>query len=253
MEANKIEGVDGKNLTKEQLSLIKRTVAKDASNDELAMFMHIAKKQGLDPFLKEIYYYKNSRGGNVIMTSRDGFLKIAQSHPDYAGLASREVREGDKFNIDDINGKVEHNLGLLEREKKQIIGAWAIAHRRRSTPCVVWVDYHEFNKGYSVWKSHPSMMIRKVAEVRALKSAFGIVGLVSEEELGVDLQSEEKNQNAVTELLNETEYFNSILSKMKGKPENEILVACNKMLKTKEWSEEAQRAITEKIIELEKK
>ena len=43
--------------TGKQIELIRRTVAKDANDDEFNMFFEVAKARGLNPFLKQIYCF----------------------------------------------------------------------------------------------------------------------------------------------------------------------------------------------------
>lgn len=43
--------------------------------------------------------------------SRDGYLKAAMRDPDYAGLQSMVVREGDHFEIHPSEGRVVHRFG----------------------------------------------------------------------------------------------------------------------------------------------
>lgn len=176
----------------EQVDLIKRTVAKGASNDELQLFLTLAGKYGLDPFAKEIWCIKrqkkNAQGvyendplaPATIMTSRDGYLKIAQSDPDFDGLKSFVVREGDAFEIDAESDKVLHRFGA---KRGKIIGAWATCYHKRRKPAVCFVDFAEYNAGSQVWQKYPSAMIQKVAEVFVLKRQFSISGLVSQEEM----------------------------------------------------------------------
>src|SRR3954447_26138105 len=85
-------------LTKEQKDVLKDTVAKGTTDTELAYFMNVAFAQDLDPFRKEVWCikrakkqkvgdrweYKRKSDGSidysdadlVIMTGRDGFLKM---------------------------------------------------------------------------------------------------------------------------------------------------------------------------------
>ena len=63
--------------TREEVNTIKMTVARDATDAELSMFLHLASSYGLDPFAKDIWFIKDRTGRPIIMTSRDGYLKIA--------------------------------------------------------------------------------------------------------------------------------------------------------------------------------
>lgn len=188
----------------DQVELIKRTVAKGATDDELQMFLHLAQAYGLDPFAKEIWFIKRLKkvkigeswdyprlpngdldysncDAPVIMTSRDGYLKIAQRDEKFDGLISFPVRENDTFEIDAMNYTVIHKFGA---NRGKIIGAWAKCERKDCKPTITYVDFSEYNDlNSSVWKKYPSAMIQKVAEVFVLKRQFGISGLTTKEEM----------------------------------------------------------------------
>lgn len=166
--------------SREQIDVIKETVAKGATDAQLQMFLALAARYGLDPFAKEIWCV-NMGGGMTIMASRDGYLKAAQRDPGFQGLKSFVVREGDHFEIDPANDTVAHKFGA---KRGAILGAWAMACHEKRPPVIVWSEFSEYNKGNNVWKQYPSAMIQKVAEVMALKRQFGINGLVTQEEIG---------------------------------------------------------------------
>ena len=177
--------------TREQIELIKRTVAKDATDDELKLFLYQARKYGLDPLMKEIVFTKfKLKDGTEkvsIITTRDGYLKIAQSHPDFQGIISFTVCEGDQFEIDAANYQIKHVFGA---KRGKIIGAWARVDRKGYKPFIAYVPFDEYNQNTTTWQKYPSAMIQKVAEAFALKRAFNISGLVTREELGMDEEPE---------------------------------------------------------------
>jgi phage recombination protein Bet len=165
--------------TEEQIGVIKATVAVNASNEELALFLHLATRYDLDPFNREVWFIKYG-GKPTIMTGRDGYLKIAQRSPDFVGLNSGTVCEGDHFAFDAGNGLIEHRFGA---KRGVILGAWAICKRKNREPAMAFVSFEEYRGQSDPWKKYPSAMICKVAEVVTLKRQFGISGLVTKEEL----------------------------------------------------------------------
>lgn len=169
---------------KDQVELIKNTVAKGATTDELNMFLYLSKQYGLDPFKREIWFTKYGNQTNI-MTSRDGYLKYAQENPEFEGLISFVVHEGDTFEIDAAEYKISHKFGA---KRGRIIGAWSRCDRKGKKPFISYVDFAEYNQNNNIWKKYPSAMIQKVAEVFVLKRAFGINGLVTKEEIGDETQ-----------------------------------------------------------------
>lgn len=170
-----------------KIDVIRSTVAKGATDNELEMFLHLCKTYQLDPFRKEIWFikYGEKKGNNepTIMTSRDGYLKIAQQHPDYLGIMSQEVRENDYFELDASKGLVSHRFAQPISSRGQIVGAWATAKRKGVDPVSIFVNFHEYRGNSKIWAHYPSAMIIKVAESFALKRQFGITGLVTREEM----------------------------------------------------------------------
>jgi phage recombination protein Bet len=164
--------------TASEVAVIQNTVAKGTSKVELAYFINVCKSVGLNPFVKEIWCYKDNKNNLLVFAGRDGFLSKAQTNPFFNGIRSSEVCKNDIFSIDIANNKIEHSFGIAERG--EIVGSYAIVFRKDGEPTIEFADFKFYNKGYNTWKTHPGEMIKKVAETHALKKAFGISGIQSE-------------------------------------------------------------------------
>src|SRR5262249_27703294 len=75
--------------SREQIDLVKRTVAKGCNAAERRMSMHVCAKSGLDPFMRQIYAIKRwdkraARDVMTIQTSIDGFRVVADRTGKYA-------------------------------------------------------------------------------------------------------------------------------------------------------------------------
>jgi phage recombination protein Bet len=187
IKKSKSELAEQISFTNDQLALMKNTVAKGVTDDEFLLFLHLAKTYGLDPFAKEIWCNRYGTKPATIFTSRDGYLKIASRDKQMNGIQSDTVCTNDSFKRL-ADGTIDHVYGLPDRGA--IIGAWALVHRKdRTYPAYFYAPWAEYSAGNNpTWKKYPSAMIIKVAEAMALKRAFSISGLVTQEEIGLDMQ-----------------------------------------------------------------
>lgn len=175
--------------TTEQLQLMKDTVAKGVSDNEFLLFLHLAKTYGLDPFAKEVWCIKYGNNPATIFTSRDGYLKIASRDRQMNGIVSDAVCANDVLErLPD--GRVKATYG---NPRGELIGAYALVERKdRAYPAYFYAPLKEYCAGSNpTWKKYPTAMIIKVAEAMALKRAFSISGLVTQEEIGLDMQAVE--------------------------------------------------------------
>jgi hypothetical protein len=174
------------NIPLSELAIVRRTVAKNTTLLELGFFLSVAKQQGLSPFNKEIWCYKDHKNNLIIFTGRDGMLKKAQENPLFNGLRSSDIREKDEFSADIPNGIITHKITQVSTEKRgNIIGAYCIVFRKDGEHTIELVDVTDYDKGMLIWKSHKSDMIKKVAEQKALKKSFGFSGLQLEDEFDI--------------------------------------------------------------------
>ncbi len=158
----------------DQVSLIKNTIAKDATDNELQLFLHQCKRTGLDPLTRQIYFMK--RGGKVtIQTSIDGFRVIAERSGDYAGQDEPVFED-----VLDGEGK--------KKDKKCRVTVYRFRGDTRYPAAVgvaYWSEYCPQQGQDFMWKKMPHTMLAKVAEALALRKSYpqDLSGLYTNDEM----------------------------------------------------------------------
>lgn len=202
INADKIASITG--FKAEEVAIIKNTVAKGTTDTELAYFLSVCKNVELNPFMKEIWCYKDNKGNVLVFAGRDGFLKRAQQSQLWNGMTSFEVCKNDFFEMDVTKGIINHKPNFKDRG--EILGAYAIVKPKGCEfPTIEWADFAVYNKGWNVWKTDPATMIKKVAETHALKKGFGITVIQAEydfdvkDEIAIPLIHEPKSELEIIE------------------------------------------------------
>jgi phage recombination protein Bet len=158
---------------REQIDLIKATVAKGTTDDELRLFLYVCKRTGLDPLTRQIHAIKRwskaeNRETMAIQTGIDGYRLTAARTQQHAGTddATYDTEDGDA-------------------PGKATVTVWRFSHGQRVpfTASARWSEYAQENS--PMWRRMPYLMLAKCAEALALRKAFPaeLSGLYTHEEM----------------------------------------------------------------------
>ncbi len=165
--------------TQKELEVVVNSIAKNATKEELALFIQICKHNGLDPFKNHIYFIKYGNQMSI-QVSVEGIQYLAQQRDDYKGVTTQLVHENDEFEveIDSETQELKITKHSIKFPRGKVAAAYAIARREGYPDKVIIIESEEVehlrNKQGSQWKTYYNDMFKKYALKRALKLQFGI-------------------------------------------------------------------------------
>jgi phage recombination protein Bet len=176
---------DGAGLNEERVALIKRTICKGASDDELTMFVETAKRLQLDPFARQVFAVKRwdsreKREVMAIQVSIDGFRLVAERTGKYAGqLGPLWTADGKEWVEVWLNKTppAAAKVAVLRSDFKEPL--WGVA---------TWEQYKQTGRDGGLtpmWSRMGPLMLAKCAESLALRRAFPneLSGVYTQEEM----------------------------------------------------------------------
>ena len=157
-------------VTADQVDLIRRTVAQNATNDELQLYFYDCQRRNVHPLDKLIHFTKRN-GKYTPITSIDFMRSQASDSGDYAG------------NDDAVFESID---GALFPEKASVT-VWRLIQGQRCpfTATARWAEYYPGDELGFMWRKMPHTMLGKCAEALALRKAFPrqLAGLYAAEEM----------------------------------------------------------------------
>jgi phage recombination protein Bet len=133
-----------------------------ATPEQVNALLIVARAYGLNPFTKEVYAFPAKGGAIVPIVSVDGWAKLANTHPQCAGIEITVAMDAD--------GKTPISATCRVHRKD-----WAV-------PFELTEYLHEVRRNTGPWNGQPIRMLRHRAMIQAVRIAFGFGGIYEADE-----------------------------------------------------------------------
>lgn len=233
-------------LTRSQVNLMKRTVAKGASDDELKLFLQVCRGANLNPFLKQVFLVprwdsKEGREIRAIQVSIDGLRSIAEESGQYAGNEDPVFADEEEIKYKDRKDK-EYSFVAPKKATvtvKKLIGGRLCDF----TATARWDEYYPSQKLGFQWHQRPYLMLGKCAEALALRKAFPklMSGMYAQEEMDKTIEGESEEVKTV-------KAFDKLLKVIKNSSIEELQEYQEKMEKSDKYTTAQKKKFNQVII-----
>jgi phage recombination protein Bet len=138
-----------------------------AADEEIAALVVISHQYNLNPFLKEIYAFRNKSGGITPVVGFDGWIRLVQAQPAY---------DGEEFTMG-----YDNDLHTDEKPKGTFYEC-TMWRRDRSRPTKVREYLRENWRNTDPWNDMPNRMLRMRSYIQCARIAFGFGGIYDHDE-----------------------------------------------------------------------
>lgn len=198
--------MEKKELTKEEIELLKKTSG--VSGSDLELYVNVINRTQLNPFARQIYAMQ--RGGKLsILTSIDGFRLIAERSGKYAGQTEPQWCGPD---------------GVWQTvwvdSKPPFAARIGVYRSDFQAPIYAVANYNFYaSENSPIWKKGAYFMLAKCAEALALRKAFPqeLSGLYSDDEMAQAEKSEPERPNVPDAEIKEKKKFQKLWQESENK------------------------------------
>lgn len=132
-----------------------------ASNEQLFVFLTVARQHDLNPFLRELYAFVS--GGKLqVIVGFDGWVKLVNRNPNFAGFQFED-------RLDDKGNLVSVTCRMWRKD-------WGAHHGETTEYLAECVGTTE------PWKKWPHRMLRTKAYIQCARLTFGFAGVIDPDE-----------------------------------------------------------------------
>lgn len=173
-------------LTQEDITVLRETIAKDCNDTQFRLFMGIVKASGANPLLQEIHP-SVFQGKLTVQYGIDFYVRKAKETEGYLGYDVQLVHENDTFKMHQERAEDGRYYAVIDEHswgfpRGKVVGGYAVAYKEGLAPFTVVMDVEEvehFKRSdvgmqKRMWTNFFNDMFKKHMVKRVLKAAFGL-------------------------------------------------------------------------------